>query len=80
MLKMDFYNGSLNIDIAKEEIAKSEKPCVFTSGYEWKNPTTHRVPMAKEEVYNLLDSESWLKITEEKDVIHIQAFSANDMW
>ncbi len=80
MLDMDFYNGSLDPEVAKAEIAKSDKPCVFTSGYEWKNPTTHRVPVEKDWVYKLIDTESWLRIREEKEVIHIQKFSANDMW
>lgn len=80
MLNMDFYNGSLDPEVAKAEIARSEKPCVFTYGYEWKNPTTHRAPVDKEWIYKLLDTESWLRITEEKDVFHIQKFDANDMW
>lgn len=80
MLDMDFYNGSLDPEVAKTEIAKSDKPCVFTYGYEWKSPTTHRLPVEKDWVYELIDTESWLRITEEKEVIHIQKFDANDMW
>jgi hypothetical protein len=80
MLDMDFYNGSLDPEVAKTEIAKSDKPCVFTYGYEWKNPTAHRLPVEKDWVYKLIDTETWLRITEEKEVIHIQKFDANDMW
>lgn len=80
MLNVDFYNGSFDPIEAIEYINNSEKECVYTCGYEWKNPTTHRVPVTKEWVESFFKKESWIKITEEDEIFHIQSFSSNDMW
>lgn len=68
----------------KEEIIslveKTDKPFVYTYGLAYRNPTTHRKPMSKEEAVNKVKSNGMIDITEEAEVIHIEEFSENDMW
>lgn len=40
MLKMSFYDGTLNIDLAKEAVMNFTKPCIYTSGLSYRNPAT----------------------------------------
>ena len=80
MMKMSFYNGTLNRKEAKEFIKNSSKPCVYTYGLGFRNPTTHRKPITKEKALEIIDNEGFLDITEETTVIHLNAFSENDMW
>ena len=68
----------------KEEIIKlvenTSKPFVYTYGLAYRNPTTHRDPMSKEDAIKKVKSSGMLDITEEAEVIHIEEFSENDMW
>lgn len=80
MLKMSFMEGTLDKDKAKEFIKNTDKDLVYTYGYEFKNPTTHRVSISKERAIDIIDCESLLDITEETNCIHLNAFSGNDMW
>ena len=68
----------------KEEIVslveKTDKPFVYTYGLAYRNPTTHRKPISKEEAVNKVKSNGMIDITEETEVIHIEEFSENDMW
>lgn len=68
----------------KEEIVslveKTDKPFVYTYGLSYRNPTTHRKPISKEEAVNKVKSNGMIDITEEAEVIHIEEFSENDMW
>lgn len=78
--KRSFYDGTLDIEKAKEVIQATNKPIVYTYGFEFKNPTTHRVSITKEEAIEKIENEYYLDITEEDDCIHFNAFSSNDMW
>ena len=80
MLKMSFHNGTLDRQKAIEIIKESEKTCVYTSGYSWKNPTTYRESITKEQATDIIKNEDLLDITEEDEVFHLNAFSGNDMW
>lgn len=80
MLEMSFYDGTLNRDMLIAVIETTDKPIVYTYGYEYRQPTTHRKPVTKEEALNIVKTEGWLDATEEETCIHLNAFSANDMW
>lgn len=80
MLKMSFYNKTLNRTRLMEFIGNTNKPIVYTYGYESKHPTTHRVPKTKAEALSIIAEESLLDATEEETCIHLNAFSSNDMW
>lgn len=80
MLKMSFYKGTLDKLEALNLINTTEKLCVYTEGYEYRNPTTHRKPLSKQEAIDLIQNGETMDITEEENVIHINEFSCNDMW
>lgn len=80
MIKMSFYNGTLNREEAIEVIKNSYKPCVYTYGLKYRNPTTRDVPISKERAIEIIKKESLLDITEYEDKFDLNAYSSNDMW
>ena len=80
MLKMSFYNGTLNRTKAKEFIAETSKPLKYTYGLGYRNPTTNHKPITKAQAMEIIDQENFLDINEYEDYIHLNAFSENDMW
>lgn len=80
MLKMSFYDGTLNRPAAKEVITQTDKELKYTYGLGYRNPTTHKKPIDKEEALRIVDTASLLDITEYEDWIHLNEFSSNDMW
>ena len=70
--------------VTKEEVIeyinKAEKEIKRTHGFSWKNPTTYKVAIGKENAINLIKKSSLIDITEEEDFIHLNTFSPNDMW
>lgn len=80
MLKMSFYYGTLDTKKAKEFISETNKPIKYTYGLGYRNPTINHVPITKERAMEIIDTESLLDIDEHEDYIHLNAYSANDMW
>lgn len=80
MLKMSFYTGTLDTKKAVDFVNATNKPCVYTYGFESKHPTTHRKPIDKDKAIHLIEHDSFIDITEEEKVVHINEFSCNDMW
>ena len=80
MLKMSFYNNTLDKAIAKEVITNTDKELKYTYGLSFRNPTTHKKPISKEEALHIIDTKGMLDIDEYEDWIHLNAFSDNDMW
>ena len=80
MFKMSFFDGSLDREKAINFIKQSNKPCTYTFGLRYRNPTTKDVPILKEEAINIIKTESLLDITEYEDRIDLNAYSSNDMW
>lgn len=80
MIKMSFYNGTLDRKEAMKLVSDTDKKLVYTYGYEYRNPITHRKPITLDEAIDKIKNESLLDITEEEDCIHLNAFSSNDMW
>ena len=80
MIEMSFYKGTLNRELATKIITESEKPCVFTYGFAFRNPTTYRKPIDKDKALAIIKDAGYLNIKEETDVVHLNEFSGNDMW
>ena len=80
MIKMSFYKGTLNKAKAKEYIKATDKEIRYTYGLGYRNPTIHRNPITKEMAIEIIDTESLLDINENEEYIHLNAYSANDMW
>lgn len=79
-LKMSFYDGTLNREVARRRIEATDKQIIYTYGFEYRSPSTHRKPISKREALVLLTEKSLLDVTEEDDCIHLNAYSDNDMW
>lgn len=82
MLKYTFFGGKSpnTLEEAKELIRTSDKPCKYTYGLGFRNPTTNHVPISKEDALECCDKECLLDIDEYEDYIHLNAYSSNDMW
>ena len=80
MLKMSFYDGTLDREVAKNIIINSDKPCLYTYGLGYRNPTTNHKPISKEEALEIVKTKSLLDITEHDEYFHLNAYSDNDMW
>ena len=80
MIKMSFFDGSLDREKAIEVIKETKKPCLYTYGLRYRNPTTKDVYITKEEAIEIVRKESLLDITEYEDRIDLNAYSSNDMW
>ncbi len=80
MIKMSFFNGTLDRKKAIETIVNSNKPCLYTLGFKFKDPTTKNVPISKEDAIKIVSTESLLDITEYEDKFDLNAYTSNDMW
>lgn len=80
ILEMSFYHGTLDEIKAKAIIKKSNRPLTYTYGFSYRNPTTNHVKKTKEEAFTIIDTESFLDISFGEKEIHLNAYSANDMW
>ena len=82
MLKMSFYDGTLDREKAKEYVLASDKPVKHTCGFVSSNvvPTTYKKPITKEEAIKMIEDEGFLDIAEREDYIHFNTYTANDMY
>ena len=80
MLKMSFYNGTLNRETLKEFIKKTDKPIRYTYGLGYRNPTTHKVLIDKDRALDIVATQSLLDADEYEEYLHLNAYSDNDMW
>lgn len=80
MLKMSFCDRTMNREILSNFINMTDKPIKYTYGLGYRGPTTHRVPVNKERALEIVKNESLLDATEEAECLHLNAYSANDMW
>lgn len=79
MLKMSFFNGTLDKEKLKDFIARSNKEIRYTYGLAYKNPTTYKVLISKNEAFDIINKESMLDATEFEDYLNLNAYSANDL-
>ena len=80
MLKLSFYSRTSHRDQLKKFIVNTEKPIVYTYGFEYRHPTTHRKPVDKEQALSIVRTQYYLDATEEDDCLHLNAYSDNDMF
>lgn len=81
LLKYSFCSkGNCTKEEIKNLIDTTDKPFVYTVGFEYRSPTTHRKHITREEAVKIYTTEAQLDITEEKHCIHLNEFTANDMW
>lgn len=80
MYKASFFDGSLDRAVLKLKVQETHKPILFTYGYEYRHPTTHRQPVSVDKAISIIDNECYLDAEETDDYIHLNAFSDNDMF
>ena len=79
MLKMSFYDGTLDRVKAREVVEASEKPLLFHYGFAFRG--AGKRPITKEKALSIIDdSGNYLDITETDNEILLNTFSSNDMW
>ena len=78
-LRMSYFDSSLNVDVAIDTILNSDKPCVYTYGLTYRNPTTYRVLISKDKAISLIKS-GGVDVEEEADAFHINKLSGNDLY
>lgn len=78
MLKMSFYDGTLDRIKAMEVVEASEKPLMFRYGFAFRG--AEKRPITREKALNIIeDSGNYLDITETDNEILLNTFSSNDM-
>ncbi len=78
MLKMSFYDGTLNRVTAKEVIEKTDKTLMYRYGYAYRG--AEKRPITKEAALKIVSKEMLLDIDESESEIVLNAYSSNDMW
>lgn len=79
MIKMSFYDGTLDRVRAKEVVEASEKPLMFRFGFAYKD--AEKRPITKEKALSIIeDSGNYLDIEESETEILLNTYSSNDMW
>lgn len=79
MIKMSFYDGTLDRSKAKEVVEASEKPLMFRFGFAYKG--AEKRPITKEKALSIIeDSGNYLDIEENETEILLNTYSSNDMW
>ena len=79
MIKMSFYDGTLDRAKAKEVVEASEKPLMFRFGFAYKG--AEKRPITKEKALSIIeDSGNYLDIEESETEILLNTYSSNDMW
>lgn len=79
MIKMSFYDGTLDRTRAKEVVEASEKPLMFRFGFAYKG--AEKRPITKEKALSIIeDSGNYLDIEESETEILLNTYSSNDMW
>ena len=82
MLKYSFMSKYSNC--SKDEILDlvkiTNKPCKYTYGFKYRNPTTYEVPISREEAIKTITNDIVIDVTEREDFIDINGYSEMDMW
>ena len=80
MLKMSFYDGTMNKDKLIKFIGETEKEIKYTHGLGYRGPTIHNKPISKEEALRIVENNELLDAREMEDYLHLNTYSGNDMW
>lgn len=81
MIRYSCYSSAYDTatkDEVENFLKTTNKPFKYTYGFEYRNPTTHRVPITREQALKYWHE--CADVCEYDDFVHIQQFSANDMW
>ena len=79
MAKYSFFNKTLDREDLKRKVQETEKPILFTYGFEYRHPTIHREPIDVSKAIRIIENEFYLDAEVTDEYIHLNAFSSNDM-
>ena len=80
MLKMSFFDGSMDKEKLKEFIRETKKEIKYTHGLGYRGPTTHNKPISKEKALKIVENYGLLDAIEMEDYLHLNTYSGDDMW
>ena len=79
LLKMSFFNGTLDIQKAKEIINSTNKKLTYRYGLSYRGAEEHLI--SKDKALDILDNNNGLlDVDEYEDKIILNEYSCNDMW
>lgn len=80
MLKMSFFDGTLNKKAAIAYLKKTDKPYFYTVGFKSKRPLIYDNLITLKKAIEIIEKESLLDIAEYQDRIELNAFTWNDLF
>lgn len=78
MLKMSFYDNTLDKAIVREFVEHTDKAIMYRYGFEWRGAGKQKI--SKEKALKIIEEESWLDVDEYKDELVLNEYSSNDMF
>ena len=69
-----------NNKIIEYVLSTTNKRLLYTYGLSYRQPTTYKKPISNTEAMNIFKKGGLLDVTEFDDYIHLNEYSANDMW
>ena len=78
MLKMSFYNGTLDREKAKEVIESTDKVLKYRLGFAYRG--AEAVPIEKEKALHIIENAEYLDVEEADMEILLNAYTGNDMF
>ena len=79
-IKMSFYRGTLDRKRLAEYAKITSKDIRYTYGFSYRNPTTNKKLISKEEALEIIEKEGFLDADEDCETLFLNAYSANDMF
>lgn len=80
MLKMSFYDGTLDRKELIHFINKTNKTIKYTFGLLYRDPATKYKPISKQEAIAIANNADLLDAEEREDFLHLNAYHINDMY
>lgn len=80
MLKMSFSDKTLDRGVLRQFIKETNKKILFTYGLTFRNPTTNKKEITKEDALEIISVENLLDAEEYQDYLFLNAFSSNDLY
>lgn len=77
MLKMSFYNGTLDRTKAKRVVESTDKILKYRLGFAYRGAKA--IPIEKEKALHIIENECCLDVDETDTEIVLNAYTSNDM-
>lgn len=80
MLKMSFYDATLDRVELSNFIKATDKKIRYSYGLGGRQRTTDRKLITKKEALDIVNEQSYLDANKEKHCLHLNAYSANSLY